>query len=389
MGVLKRNLSPKTPMSEASSSGPNAEKVAAWLHKLLRAAVSRSASDLFLKADGPPALRIDGQVACLGDEPSPGLAMDQVARLVLGPRTDELRRAGDVDLAYELEGVGRFRVNVFRQRGAISIAFRHVPFDIPSFEQLGLPARQLAHLSEQTRGIVLVTGVTGSGKSTTLASMVDYVNDRFGRHIITIEDPIEFVHRDKKCVIEQREVGLDTPSFAQALKHVVRQSPDVILIGEMRDQETIETAINAAEIGHLVLTTLHTGTAVQTLERIVGYFPPHQHELVRTQLSSTVQGILSQQLIQRADGSGRVVVVEAMMRSPTVCDLILKNQTGRLRQAMHEDTYYGSQTYNEVLMGMCRTGAIDMEQALAASDRPQELRNEMQGLSLGKAPSGG
>ncbi len=376
-------------MTEANGSGPNAQKAAAWLHKLLREAVSRSASDVFLKTDGPPALRIAGQVRCLAGERLSPPFVAEVARVVLGGRAEELQEAGDVDLAYEVAGVGRFRVNVFRQRGTVSAAFRHVPFDIPSFEQLGLPARQLAHLSEQTRGIVLVTGVTGSGKSTTLASMVDYINDRFGRHIVTIEDPIEFVHRDRKCVIEQREVGLDTPSFARALKHVVRQSPDVILVGEMRDQETIETAINAAEIGHLVLTTLHTGTAVQTLERIVSYFPPHQHELVRTQLANTVQGILSQQLIPRADGSGRMVAIEAMMRSPTICDLILKNQTGRLRQAMREDTYYGSQTYNEVLMELCRAGEIDMEQALAASDRPQELRNEMQGLSLGKAPGAG
>jgi twitching motility protein PilT len=214
--------------------------------------------------------------------------------------------------------------------------------------------------------------------------MVDHMNRNTRRHIITIEDPIEFVHPDGKCLVEQREVGLDTDSFDSALKHVVRQSPDVILIGEMRDRETIETALNAAEIGHLVLTTLHTANTAQTLERIIAYFPPYQHELIHMQLATTLQGILSQRLLVRADGAGRIPAVEVMMRAPTICELIQRGETGKLRNAMREDTYYGSQTFHEELMRMQKAGTITTETALAASDRPQELKNEMQGLSLGK-----
>jgi len=354
-----------------------------WLHKLLRETARRNASDLFLKTGSPPAMRIDGRVLFLDMAPAPEQAMDHVADLVLGTRRRDFDEAGEEDVAYHVEDVGRFRVNLSRQRDLPAAAFRHIPLDIPSFDDLALPAEQLAHLSEQTSGIVLVTGVTGSGKSTTLAAMVDYMNEHFGRHVVTIEDPIEYVHQDGKCLIEQREVGRDTASFEAALRHVVRQSPDVILIGEMRDRVTIETALNAAEIGHLVLSSLHTATAVQTLERMVAYFPPYQHELVRAQVSNTVQGIVSQQLVVRADGAGRVPAVELMMRSPTVCDLVYKNETRKLRPAMREDTYYGSQTYNQALRELYEVGTISMEAALEASDRPQELKNELQGLRMG------
>jgi twitching motility protein PilT len=310
--------------------------------------------------------------------------MQAVAKLLLGERLPDFDSTGEADLSYTAPEIGRFRVNVFRQRGTVSVAFRHVETDIPGFAELGLPTEQLSKLAAQSSGVVLVTGVTGSGKSTTLAAMVDYMNRNFRRHIVTIEDPIEFVHTDRKCLIEQREIGIDTESFGSALKHVVRQSPDVILIGEMRDRETIETALNAAEIGHLVLSTLHTSNTMQTLERIIAYFPPHLHELIRTQIATTLQGILSQKLLTRADGNGRVPTVEVMMRTPTICEVIQRNQADRLRQAMREDTYYGCQTFNEELLRMHRAGVIDLEVALAASDRAQELKNEIQGLSLTK-----
>lgn len=355
-----------------------------WLHALLRMTVQESASDLFLKTGAPPSLRVDGQVKFLKADRVPPEAMQRIAALLLAERMDQFLSDGESDLAYEADGIGRFRVNVFRQRGLVSAAFRHVQGDIPTFATLGLPAEQLTRLAAQSSGVVLVTGVTGSGKSTTMAAMVDYMNHHYRRHIITIEDPVEFVHADRKCLIEQREVGIDTASFSTALKHVVRQSPDVILIGEMRDRETIETALNAAEIGHLVLSTLHTANTMQTLERMVAYFPPHLHELIRMQLATTLQGILSQKLLPRAQGSGRVPAVEVMMRSPTICELIQRNQTDRLRQAMREDTYYGCQTFNEELQRMHKTGVIDLDTALSSSDRPQELKNEIQGLSLGK-----
>jgi twitching motility protein PilT len=359
-----------------------------WLRNLLRETVSRSASDLFLKTGAPPGMRIDGRVEFLETEPLRPRAMRQLADAVLGERRARFEEVGEVDLAYEVEGAGRFRVNVFRQRGGVSAAFRHIPLDVPPFEELNLPARQLAHLASQTRGMVLVTGVTGSGKSTTLAAMVDHINDNYKRHVVTIEDPIEFVHADRQSLIEQREVGWDTASFEAALRHVVRQSPDVILIGEMRDEVTIQTALNAAEIGHLVLSTLHTASAMQTLERIVSYFPPHQHELIRTQLANTMQGVLSQQLLLRADGGGRVPAVEVMMRSPTVCELILKGDTQKLEAAMREDTYFGSRTLHEVLIGLYRAGTITLETALAASPKPQELKNELQGLRMDSSGRG-
>ena len=357
-----------------------------FLHSLLREQLKREASDLFLKTGAPPSLRVAGDVLFLKAEPVTAATMEQVAAALLGMRMDEFQRSGETDLAYEAEGIGRFRVNVFRQRGLISAAMRHVKTQIPSFEELRLPVKQMRHLASQTRGIVLVTGVTGSGKSTTLAAMVDYMNQHFRRHIITIEDPIEFIHQDRRCLIEQREVGLDTASFESALRHVVRQSPDVILVGEMRDRTTIETAINAAEIGHLVLSTLHTADATQTLERMIAYFPPHLHGLIRTQIATTVQGILAQQLVKVRDGQSRVPAVELMMRAPTICDLIVKNDPGRLAQAMRDDTYFGSRTMNQALMALEKEGRIDTETALAASPHPQELRNELKGLTLGQSP---
>jgi twitching motility protein PilT len=375
-------------MPTPDSPERSAARAAEWLHRLLSECVKRAASDLFLKTGAPPSLRISGEVSFLRADPVPAQAMDRVAALVLGDRHKEFQAAGEADLAYEVAGIGRFRVNVFRQRGGVSAAFRHIPAQVPSFAELSLPVRQLQQLAAQTRGIVLLTGVTGSGKSTTLAAIVDYINEQYRRHIITIEDPIEFVHRDKKSLVEQREVGADTASFEQALRHVVRQSPDVILIGEMRDRVTIETALNAAEIGHLVLSTLHTATAMQTLERIVSYFPPHQHALIHTQIANTIQGVLSQQLLVRADGAGRVPAVEVMMRSPTICELIYKGQTLKLPDAMREDTYFGNQTFNQALAQLHRAGTVTLEQALTASPKPQELRNELQGLSTDSSSRG-
>ena len=371
-------------MSEDDERAEKHRETERWLHRMLSETVEHGASDLFLKTGSPPALRIDGTVTFTEKNAVSGAVMRNVAELLLADRMDDFRGAGEADLAYEVEDVGRFRVNIFRQRGRISAAFRHIPRDIPDFDELGLPVEQMEHLASRERGLVLVTGVTGSGKSTTLAAMVDFMNERFGRHVITIEDPIEFTHADGACMVEQREVGADTTSFPRALKHVVRQSPDVILIGEMRDRETIDTALNAAEIGHLVLSTLHTASAMQTLERIISYFPPHQHELVRRQLANTMEGVISQQLLERADGGGRVPAVEVMMRAPTICEHIQKGRTGDLPRAMAEDTYYGSRTYPQALEELYREGIVTLEEALSAAPRPQELKNKLQGLEMGR-----
>mgnify|MGYP006284489457 CR=1 FL=1 len=370
-------------MNEDDRAQTDVQDTRRWLHELLRTTVQEEASDLFLKTGSEPSLRIDGEVVFLGDrDVASSGRMSSAASLLLGDRLERFRKKGEMDLAYDAGAIGRFRVNVFRQRGKISAAFRHVPRDIPSFEELQLPASQLQKLASHNSGIVLVTGVTGSGKSTTLAAMIDYMNDQHRRHIVTIEDPVEFVHQDRSCLIEQREVGLDTTSFEQALKHVVRQSPDVILIGEMRDQETIETALNAAEIGHLVLSTLHTADATRTLERIVSYFPPYQHELIRTQLSNSLRGILSQKLLSSMKGKGRVPAVEVMMRTPTICDLIFKGETQKLNAAMDEDEYYGCQTFQRALIDLCEEKLITKQKALDASPRPQDLRNALQGLRV-------
>jgi len=357
------------------------------LEDLLRAMVRARASDLFLKAGSPPALRVDGAVRrdLLGErrELDAGF-METVLKRVLDERDRRaFDRAGEADTAYEVEGLDRFRVNVFRQRGRVGCVFRHIPRKIPTLEELNLPAAQLRKLCGLQRGLVLVTGVAGSGKSTCLAAMVDYINVNFPRHIITIEDPIEFVHEDKRSVIEQREIGIDTDSFAVALKHCVRQSPDVILIGEMRDQETMEAALNAAETGHLVLSTLHTVNAVQTVERIMGYFPPHLHALVRLQLALVLEGAISLRLLRRKDGPGRIPAVEVLMATPTVRDLLEQGKTRQLPAALREGGYFGTQTFGQSLKGLLDRGIVAAEEALAAADNPEELRLELKGIQRG------
>ncbi len=288
----------------------------------------------------------------------------------------------ELDTAYE-SGKDRFRVNVFRQRGHVGFVFRYVPSTIKSFEELNLPVEVLQKLSSLERGLVLVTGTAGSGKSTALAAMVKHMNDSFHKHIITVEDPIEYLHADNKCVIDQREVGVDTNNFSVALKHSLRQSPDVILVGEMRDKETMETALSAAETGHLVLSTLHTINAMQTVERIINFFPPHQHHLIRLQLSLVLEGVVSLRLLALKDG-GRIPAVEVLMATPTVKNLLGEGKTEELYQALKEGTdYFGTCTFNQSLKMLVENDVISMEQALSAADNPDELKLEFRGLRKG------
>lgn len=359
---------------------------------LLKAVVRAHASDLFLKADAPAGFRVDGAVRrgiLAGGAAAAPVEEDFIAKVVadvLDARSRKLlEENGEADAAYEVEGLGRFRVNVFRQRGKLGLVFRHIPMEIPLLGELNLPVKQLRKLASLQRGLVLVTGVAGSGKSTCLAAMVDYINTHFPRHIITLEDPIEFVHQDKKSIIEQRELGVDTQSFSAALKHCVRQSPDVILIGEMRDHETMAAALNAAETGHLVLSTLHTVNAVQTVERIMGYFPPHLHGLVRMQLALVLEGAVSLRLLKRKDEAGRVPAVEVLVATPTVREMLEQGKTRQLSSALRDGEYFGTQTFGQSLKKLIDAGVISADAALEAADNPEELRLELKGIVRGGA----
>jgi len=360
------------------------------LQFLLAATVRARASDLFMKSGAPPAFRVDGLLRrdVLPQSEQSALLdaafLEKTLQTVLDARDREaFDKDGEADAAYDLAEVGRFRVNAFRQRGKVGIVFRHIPRTIPSLAELNLPAAQIEKLCARQRGLVLVSGVAGSGKSTCLASMTDYINSTFRRHIVTIEDPIEFIHEDKLSLIEQRELHLDTRSFSAALKHCVRQSPDVILIGEMRDRDTMEAALAAAETGHLVLSTLHTVNAVQTVERVIGYFPPHLHDLVRTQLALVLEGVISLRLLRRRGQAGRVPAVELLTGTPTVRELLQQGRTRQLPAALRDGAYFGTQTFGQSLKQLIEAGVILEEDALAAADNPEELRMELKGISRG------
>ncbi len=326
------------------------------LLEILRKMIELRASDLFLKSGAPLSCRIDGAVRPMpagnGEESAvvEKEFLESVVQKVLRPALREALDAhGEADAAYEVEGVGRFRLNAFRAQGRIEFVFRHIPRQIPDMVEINLPEKQLKQLAEQPRGLVLVTGTAGSGKSTCLATMVEWINQIQNKHIITIEDPIEFVFEDKRSILSQRELGIDTESFANALKYSMRQSPDVIMIGEMRDRETMEAALNAAETGHLVLSTLHTVNATQTIERIIGYFPPYLHDLIRLQLSLVLQGVVSLRLLRRCDTEGRIPAAEILLSTPTIQELLQEGKTRHLSKALREGAYVSSmEQYQEM-----------------------------------------
>jgi twitching motility protein PilT len=352
-------------------------------HEMLRKMVIEKASDLFIKVLSPPSLRIDGAIHFLDtDEITPQDALE-IYEIIEDSKKDGFDSKNDIDVAYELPGIGRFRVNIFRQKGNLGYVLRHIESNVPSFEELNLPGQVLTKLASANRGLVLVTGQAGSGKSTSLAAMINYINENFNKHVVTIEDPIEFIFKDRKSIVNQREIGTDTPNFLLALKMAVRQSPDVILIGEMRDRETMEAALSAAETGHLVLSTLHTVNAVQTVERIINFFPPHQHQLIRLQLSLVLVGVISQRLIPKKNEGGRVPAVELMIESPTIRELLRQGQTQELYAAVKEGEYFGCQTFNQSLKSLYQGDLISLEHALAASDFPDELKLDLKGIFRG------
>jgi len=352
---------------------------------LLRLVVKENASDLILKTGSYPAVRIDGNIKFVAEEKlKPEFTSGIVGQILDEALHDRFLKEGEIDAVFQVEDIGRFRVNLFRHSGDLGLVFRHVKRSIPTFEELTLPGEQLKRLAGLKRGLILVTGVAGSGKSTTLASMIEFVNRQLGRHVVTIEDPIEFVFEDKLSVVSQREVGVDTLTFSTALKHCVRQSPDIIMIGEMRDKDTMDAAINAAETGHLVLSTLHTVNAVQTVERIISVFPPHQHGLLRLQLAMVLQGVISMRLIQRKDAGGRVPAVELMLNTPTIREVLMEGRTAELTKYIAEGhEYYGTRTFNQSLKRLVEVGAISYDDALASSDDPDELGLELRGITKG------
>jgi len=358
------------------------------LRDFLRIMVKENASDLVLKANGCPAVRVTGVIRFLGDQQLPGdLLRSYIDEILTERGQEDFKETGATDIALSVPGIGRFRCNAFHQCGELGLVFRAIKTDIPSFKDLNLPVEPLKRLSSLKRGLVLATGVAGSGKSTTLAAMIEYVNRTMNKHIITIEDPIEFRFEDKRSIVNQREVGPDVKNFALALRQAVRQSPDVIFIGEMRDSETVSAAISAAETGHLVFSTLHTVNAVQTVERIITFFPPHQHELVRLQLALNLAGVCSLRLVKNKDGTAMVPAVELLINTPTVRELLEQGQTRSLPKALAEGGYYGTMTFNQSLIRLFQAGNISLEDALVSSDNPDELKMQMRGITMGSGAS--
>ena len=342
------------------------------------------ASDLILKTNGCPAMRVTGGIRFLGDTPLTREQTHAFLQQTLDDRgMEEFHRLGASDSAISFPGVGRFRCNTFHQCGEIAFVFRRIKGDVPSFRDLHLPVDPLKKLASLKRGLVLATGTAGSGKSTTLAAMIEFINKNYAKHIITIEDPIEFLYDDKRSIFNQREMGTDAPDFPEALRNAVRQSPDVILIGEMRDRQTAEAAIAAAETGHLVFSTLHTVNAVQTVERIITFFEPHQHELIRLQLALNLAGVISLRLIKTKEGRTVMPAVELLINTPTVRELLGKGETRNLPKALSEGGYYGTMTFNQSLIRLFEAGNISLEDALSSSDNPEELKLQMRGITRG------
>lgn len=353
------------------------------INALLNKAVQMKASDLHIKAGNQPIIRADGQIIPLQDERrlSPEDTLELAQSIMKDYQWEKFEKIHDIDIGYSVTGLGRFRCNCFLQRGSVGIVFRIVSMEILDIEELMLPA-VLRKIALEPRGLVLVTGTTGSGKSTTLASMVDHINMNITKNIITIEDPIEFLHRDKKSIISQREIGHDTESFSKALRAALRQDPDVILVGEMRDFETIQIALVAAETGHLVLSTLHTSDAVETINRIISVFPPYQHKQVRRQLASVLKAIISMRLVPRADEKGRVPATEVLVATTTIKGCIEDpDKTKLIPEYLSEGfSQYGMQTFDQALLGLYQRGIITYDDAISRATNPDDFALKVKGV---------
>jgi twitching motility protein PilT len=350
---------------------------------LLRTATSQGASDLHLKVGAFPMMRLGGELRPIGDAPrmKPEDTLDMAFAMMTSRQKQRFKDVSEVDIGYGLNGVGRFRANIFQQRGTVSVVLRVIPDGTKNTSELGLP-QVIDRIAGERRGLILVTGSTGSGKSTTLAAMIDHINSTRSGHIVTIEDPIEFLHRDKQSFVTQREVDVDTRSFAEALRGALRQDPDVILVGEMRDSETIETALTAAETGHLVLSTLHTLDATETITRIVSSFPAHQQKSVRLQLAGILKGVISMRLVRAAKGPGRVPAIEVLVSTGLIRDYIVNEEkTYLIREAIAAGTsQYGMQTFDQSLFHLFQSGLISIEEALHNASNPDEFKMRCAGI---------
>jgi twitching motility protein PilT len=353
------------------------------IDELLKVAVAKRGSDVHLKVGCPPTVRVDGHLEPL--DPSVRLTQEDAVAVAFSimnnAQKQRFKEKSEIDLAYSAPGLGRFRVNCYQQRGTVNMVFRSVPTKILTFQDLYLPP-VMEKLASETRGLILVTGTTGSGKSTTLAAIIDHINRTRTENIITIEDPIEFLHRDRKCLVSQREIGSDTESFSTALRSALRQDPDVILVGEMRDFETISTALVAAETGHLVMSTLHTVDATETVNRIISVFPPYQQKQVRLQLAGVLKGVISQRLVPKIDGQGRVPAVEVMLATQTIRECVIDaDKTRRIHDVIQAGTsQYGMQTFDQSLAQLCRDKLITYEEALRWSSNPDDFALKMKGV---------
>ncbi len=354
------------------------------LHQLLKAMIEKGASDLHITTNSPPQLRIDGKLQPMQMPPLSPADTKQVCYSILtDTQKHKFEENNELDLSFGVRGLSRFRANVFMQRGAVAGAFRSIPYKVMTMEELGLP-KAVLDITQKPRGLVLVTGPTGSGKSTTLASIIDRVNSERHDHIVTIEDPIEYLHPQKNCIVNQREVGADTKSFTNALKYILRQDPDVVLIGEMRDLETIEAALTVAETGHLAFATLHTNSCVQTINRIVDVFPPYQQSQVRAQLSFVLEGVMCQSLLPRANGPGRALALELMVPNPAIRNLIREDKVHQIYSQMQiGQEKFGMQTMNQSLASLYQRRLIALEDAMARSHDQEELKTLIAGGNAG------
>ncbi|HEX4282659.1 MAG TPA: type IV pilus twitching motility protein PilT [Solirubrobacteraceae bacterium] len=349
------------------------------LHEALSYVVQQEGSDLHVKVPARPMARFRGQLEPLPHYSDPLAPADteRVLRQMLADHSDKMAAFdshNEIDFSYTVDGLARFRVNAFRQRGSVSIVARVIPFTVKTIDELGLP-QAIESIADEERGLILLTGTTGSGKSTTLAAIINHINNTMARHIVTIEDPIEYLHRDKKSIINQREVGMDTESFGRAMRRVLRQDPDVILIGEMRDEETVRTALSAAETGHLVLSTVHTLDAAESVNRIIDFFQPHEQSQARAMLAGTLRAVVSQRLVRTADHTSRVAVCEILRMTGRARDMILDpDQTDRLREVIAEGEYYGMQTFDQALLSHFQAGRVSMEDALRVASSPHDFK---------------